>query len=69
MYDQIRQMNLGNISNFENIPIFYVKILLEYIIHISRAFAYLHLYNVIHGAFNLSRVVIQKKEIIDFKSL
>jgi hypothetical protein len=51
-------MNLGNISNFENIPIFYIKILLEYIIHISRAFSYLHHYNVVHGAFNLSRVVI-----------
>ena len=51
-------MNLGNISNFPNIPIFYVKILLDYIIHLSRAFSFLHQYDVVHGAFNLSRVIV-----------
>ena len=60
MYSMIKWFNLGNLSGLPQIPSFYAKLLLEYIIHVSRAMCYAHKHNCVHGNFNLSKVIAQK---------
>ena len=60
MYSMIKWFNLGNLSGLPQIPSFYAKLLLEYIIHVSRAMYYAHKHNCVHGNFNLSKVIAQK---------
>ena len=65
MYDFIKEMQLGNLSSLKQIPEFYVNCVLKFIIHVTRAFAHAHENNIIHGNFNLSRVIAQKIECED----
>ena len=60
MYDLIKSMDLGNLSALDKIPDYYVQMLLGYIIQISRAFAHTHSHGLVHGNFNLSKVIAQK---------
>lgn len=60
MYSMIKWFNLGNLSGLPQIPRFYVALLLEYIIQVSRAMCYAHKHNCVHGNFNLSKVIAQK---------
>jgi hypothetical protein len=62
MYDFIKSMNLGNLSSLKSIPEYFVNCLLKFIIHVTRAFAHAHENNIVHGNFNLARVVAQKIE-------
>lgn len=57
MYDLIKSMNLGNLSSLDKIPDYYVKMLLGYVIQISKAFAHTHSNGLVHGNFNLSKVI------------
>ena len=59
VYESIRFMNLGQMSGLSTIPDFYVRFLLGYIIQISRAMAHAHRNRLIHGHFDLSRVLVQ----------
>ena len=53
-------MNLGNLSGLPKIPEFYMRCLLGFIIQISRAFSHCHKHNLVHGNFNLSKVLVQR---------
>ena len=59
MYQLIGSAKLGNLSALPMIPIDYIKMLLAYIIQISRAFSHTHNNGLIHGNFNLSKVISQ----------
>lgn len=61
MYEMIRFMNLGSLSGLPCIPDFYMRFLLGYIIQISRSMAHAHRSNLVHGNFNLSKVLVQRK--------
>ena len=61
-------MNLGNLSAMKQIPDFYVSFILRYIIQIARAFAHAHKNNLVHGVFNLSKVVVQKPHGLEKKA-
>ena len=67
MYDQIRSMKLGNLASLETIPDVYIKLLFKYAIGISEAFAHAHSHDVVHGAFDLSKVLLQKKAWFDLQ--
>ena len=58
MYDIIKWMNMGNLSQLSKIPDYYMKCFLSYIIQVSRAMSYAHKNNLIHGQFDLSRVLV-----------
>lgn len=60
-------MQLGNLSSLKQIPEYYVNCLLRFIIHVTRAFAHAHENNIVHGNFNLSRVIAQKLEQRDLR--
>lgn len=68
MYQVIEMMNLGNLSAMKQIPDFYVSFILRYIIQIARAFAHAHKNNLVHGVFNLSKVVVQKPHGLEKKA-
>lgn len=59
MYQLIGSANLGNLSALPMIPKEYIKMILAYIIQISRAFSHTHQNGLIHGNFNLSKVIAQ----------
>lgn len=42
MYDMIKWQNLGNLSSLPKIPEFYMRMLLGYIIQISRTLSHAH---------------------------
>ena len=58
MYLLIKDLDLGNLSEIIDIPKFYVKCLLQYIIQISRAISHAHRHNLVHGSFDLTKVII-----------
>ena len=60
VYDTIKSFNLGNLSELPTIPKYYQTFLLSFIIHISSAFSHVHKYDLIHGKFDLSKVVAQR---------
>jgi hypothetical protein len=60
MYNKIKHLDLGNLSSLPAIPEHYQRILIGYIIQISRSLAYAHQHNLVHGNFNLSKVLCQK---------
>lgn len=60
MYNKIKHLNLGNLSSLPAIPEHYQRILIGYIIQTSRSLAYAHRHNLVHGNFNLSKVLCQK---------
>ena len=59
MYQLIGSAKLGNLSALPMIPSDYIKMMLAYIIQISRAFSHTHFNGLIHGNFNLSKVIAQ----------
>jgi len=74
MYDMIRRLNLGNLSGLPRIPEYYIRCLLGYIIQISRAMAHAHENGLVHGKFNLSKILVQQKtlkesEVITMQSI
>ena len=58
---------MGHISVMKQIPDFYVSFVLRYIIQIARAFAHAHKNNLVHGNFNLTKVVVQKPPALEKK--
>ena len=56
-YDLIGSYGV-NFKEIQNVPHFYVKMLLTYIIQASKAFNHAHKYGLIHGNFNLSKVLV-----------
>ena len=58
MYDFISSLQLGNLSVMKLIPRFYIKYLLTYIIQISGALAHAHKNGLIHGALDLSKILV-----------
>lgn len=52
---------MGNISELDQVPKFYARCLLGFMIQISRVFAHAHKHNLIHGAFDLSKVMVQQQ--------
>ena len=60
MYKKIKELDLGNLSSLPAIPEHYQRILIGYIIQTSRSLAYAHGHNLVHGNFNLSKVLCQK---------
>ena len=62
-YDIIKSFNLGNLSALNRIPEFYIKHLIQYIVNISASLAQAHNHDLIHGDFNLSKVIAQKIKI------
>lgn len=60
MYELISSMNLGNLSALKEVPQFYYGCLLQYIMKMSLAFIHAHSNDLIHGNFNLSKVISQK---------
>ena len=63
MYQFISSMQLGNLSSLKMIPEYYVNCILRFIIHVTRALSHAHENNIVHGNFNLSRVVAQKMDV------
>jgi hypothetical protein len=59
VYETIRYMNLGQMSALNTIPDYYVRFLLGYVIQVSRAMAHAHRNGLVHGHFDLSRVLVQ----------
>lgn len=59
VYETIHYMNLGQMSGLKTIPEFYVRFLLGYVIQVSRAMAHAHSNKLVHGHFDLSRVLVQ----------
>ena len=59
VFEAIKYMNLGQLSGLRAIPEFYVRFLLGYIIQVSRAMAHAHRNGLVHGRFDLSRVLVQ----------
>jgi hypothetical protein len=64
-YTVIKEMKLGNLSALNRIPEFYSKHLIQFIIDISGSMAHAHQHNLIHGEFNLSKIIAQKIKIED----
>ena len=62
-YGIIKSFNLGNLSALNRIPEFYIKHLIQYIVNISAGLAQAHKHDLIHGDFNLSKVIAQKIKI------
>lgn len=60
VYDMIKQLELGNLSSYRVVPTFYIKCLVSYILQISRAFSHCHKHDLVHGNFNLLKVLVQK---------
>ena len=63
MYEMIAKLNLSNLSNYPKIPEFYMRALLGYMIQISRTLAHAHKHGLVHGALNLSKVLVQKVQL------
>jgi hypothetical protein len=53
-------MNIANFQMLNIIPDFYIIFLTKYIMDISNAFSYAHKHHLVHGNFNLSKVIAQK---------
>ena len=53
-------MHLGNLSALKEVPHFYYGFLCRYMQKISLAFIHAHDQNLIHGNFNLSKVIAQR---------
>ena len=60
MYSTIKSFALGNLSVVQVMPDFYCKMLLNFIIQISRALAFAHQHGVVHGNLDLSKVLVQR---------
>ena len=58
VYDMIKKLGLGNLSSYKVVPSFYIKCLVGYIIQISRSFAHCHKHDLVHGNFNLQKVLV-----------
>lgn len=59
MYSMIKNLNLGNLSGLPCIPEFYLRCLLGFIIQISKTLAHMHKHDLIHGKFDLTRVLVK----------
>lgn len=60
MYDYIKSFELENISALPSIPDQYFKSLLLYIVQISRALSHCHKHDLVHGNYNMSKVMVQR---------
>ena len=54
----IKEMNLGNLSGHSKIPEIYIRSLLGYLVQISQAMRYAHQNGLVHGNYNLSKIVV-----------
>lgn len=52
-------MNLGHLSGLDKIPSFYMRFLLGYMIQMSRTLAHAHRHGLVHGRYNLTKVLVQ----------
>lgn len=59
MYEMIKWMDLGNLSGLQKIPDFYIRFLIGYMVQVADALSYAHKQELIHGKFDLSKVIIQ----------
>ena len=57
-------MNLGNLSAMKEIPKYYITMILQYIMQTSLGFIQAHSNDLIHGHFNLSKVIAQKMDVV-----
>ena len=60
MYAFIKHLNLIHFSQMRQIPELYVKALFLYIIQVSKALGHAHKHGLVHGKFDLSKVIIQR---------
>ena len=60
MYSFIKHINLPHFSQMKAIPELYIKALFLYIIQVSKAMAHAHKHGLVHGKFDLSKVIIQR---------
>jgi hypothetical protein len=61
-YEYIEQWGLDNISGLPAIPDNYFRSVLLYAVHISGAMAHAHKHGLVHGNFNLSKILVQNLE-------
>ena len=59
----IKWMDLGNLSGHAKIPEYYIRCFLGYVVQVSQAMSYAHKHNLIHGQFDLSKVIIQQQTV------
>lgn len=63
MYQTIKSLNLGNLSSLAKIPEFYIRFLIGFVIQVSKTLSHMHKYDLAHGKFDLSRVLVKKMKI------
>jgi len=57
MYELVYSLKLGNLSAMKDLPRSYILLILQYIMQVSLGFIHAHSQDLIHGNFNLSRVI------------
>lgn len=61
MYMVLKNMQLGHLSALAEIPQELQQLVLLYIIDVSKIFAHVHSHQLVHGNFNLSKTLFQRR--------
>jgi hypothetical protein len=64
MNEHVSSLGLGNLNMCERIPDDYVVLLLNYVIQVVAALRHAHEHDLVHGNFDLSKVLVQKIDVI-----